>query len=121
MVRIVVNHDLVRIPQPIAAIADVVWRNAKEETAKPKTAGTSVGEMPNVPAPYLARKAPVLPREVEMIVRIIGPGVMPNPSIALNFDVGGLRVARFLCEVARLRAMLIRVVWRRWMRFGGRV
>jgi hypothetical protein len=55
--------------------------------------------MPDVVRAEPARKVSVLPRMVEMVVRIIPASVMPNPLTA-RVDVGGVWVPRLVTKIA---------------------
>jgi hypothetical protein len=62
--------------------------------------------MPDVLRAEPARKVSVLPRMIEMVVRIIPAGVMPNPLTA-RVDVGGVWVPRLVTKIA----LFLRRVW----------
>jgi hypothetical protein len=49
-----------------------------------------------------AREVPVLPRTIEMVVRIIAAGVMPDP-FAVRMNVRGIWVSRLVAEIAVFR------------------
>jgi hypothetical protein len=96
MIGVVVDDDLIRIPQPVAAEAKVVRRYAKVEAAKPESARSASRKAPNVAAANAAGKAAVFPRVVEMVMSIVATGVMPHPMVALRVDVRSVWVAGFL-------------------------
>jgi hypothetical protein len=79
VVRIVIDNDIVAVPQPVVAEADVIRGNAEIEAAEPESVRTAATEMPNVTATEAAGKASVLPGMIEVVVRIIGAGVVANP------------------------------------------
>src|ERR1035441_3356121 len=94
MVRIVVNHDLIRAPVPIAAIVSVGERNRPVPAIEPELSGTSAGNPPYVRGTKAASKVPVSPGMVQMVARIVGAGIMPDPVTPVH--VGTLGVARFI-------------------------
>ena len=104
MIRIVIDHDIVRVPQPSIHKAVVIRRNTEEEPAEPEPRRPSTPQPPHMRRPKTSRKVPMLPRMVQMIVRIIPPRVMPDPMIAI--DMRSIRMSR------RIR---IRVSSRRFM------
>jgi len=102
VIWILINHDLVRIPEPVIAKAVVVWGNAKVEAAKPETLPVPSYKPKDMAGTEPAREAPMLPRMIEMVVRIITAGVMPDPLIA-RIDVRGVRVAGLVAIIAVFR------------------
>lgn len=83
VVGVLVNDDIVSIPVPIIAETDIVGGDAEVGAAKPEATGTASGEMPDMTAAKTAGEVSVLPWVVEMIVRIVGTGIVANP-----FSVG---------------------------------
>lgn len=81
VVGVSVNHDVVRIPEPVAASVIVVRRNAKKEAAEPKTVPVSTRKAVDVAAADFTRETPMLKRMIEVVVRVVSTSVMPNPLI----------------------------------------
>ena len=81
MVGILINHDLVRIPEPVVAESNVVRGNAKVEATEPETIWIPTSQPPNMAAAEAALKALMFPRMIEMVVRIVRTGVMANPLV----------------------------------------
>ena len=105
VVRIFVDHDIVAIPKPVAAIANVEGGNTETKTAKPEKVRASAPEMPHMAATEAARKVPMLPGVIEMIVNVAAAGVVSDP-FAVVMDVGSVGMPRFVVEVRRgLRRM----------------
>jgi hypothetical protein len=102
VIWILINHDLVRIPEPVIAKAVVVWGNAKVEAAKPEALPVPSCKPKDMAGTEPAREAPMLPRMIEMVVRIITAGVMPDPLITA-IDVRGVRVPGLVAIIAVLR------------------
>jgi len=86
VVRIVIDHNLVAIPEPAVAKSNVRGSDIEVESAKPEAAGAASRQMPNVALPDATREASVLPGVIEMIVGISLTGVVPNP-LAVGVDV----------------------------------
>src|SRR5579863_4137935 len=93
MVGIFIDHDIVGIPEPVVTVAKIIRRNRKIETAEPEAARTSSCQVKHMPFAEAARKSPVLKRVIEMVVRVILPGIMANPFVALGMDVRSVGVA----------------------------
>ena len=97
VVGILVNHDIVAIPKPIAAVTDIERSDAEIETAEPEAAGTTAAEVPDVSAAEAAGKAAVLPGMIEVKTRVIAALIVTNP-FAVRMDMGSIGVARTIVE-----------------------
>src|SRR5262249_16436798 len=62
-----VNHDVVAVPEPVAAKAKVEWGDMKVESSEPEAVGPAANQSPDVTAPEAAGKVAVLPGMVEVI------------------------------------------------------
>ena len=102
MVRIFVNDDVVAVPEPIAAEANVIRGYAEIEAAEPETVGTASGEMSDVAAAEAAGKASVLPGMIEVVVRVVAARVMANP-FAVRMDVRRVGMSGLVVEVRSRR------------------
>jgi len=91
MVRIFIDHYIVAVPKPIAAIAKVIRGDCESEPSKEESAWTSASEVKNVMGPKAAGKVSVLPGMVKMIVYIAGTGVVTNP-LTIWMDVRSVGV-----------------------------
>jgi len=99
VVRIVIDNNIVAVPQPVVAEADVIRGNAEIEAAG---------------------KASVLPGMIEVVVRIIGAGVVANP-LAVSVDVRRIGMAGLVVKVTGfLSGRGMRSVHWRWA-MGGNV
>jgi len=93
VIGIVVDHDVVAVPQPIAAVVIVVRRDAPEKAAEPETVPASSFEAINVVAANFAAETSVFPRAVKMVMRIAAAPVMTDPTITFSMNVGSFGVA----------------------------
>jgi hypothetical protein len=100
MVRVFENRNIVAIPEPVAAIADIEGGYAETKTAKPEQVRASTAEMPHMSAAETAGEVSVLPGMVEMIVRIILAGIVAHP-LAVVVNVRSVRMPRLVIEVRR--------------------
>lgn len=71
MVGIFVD-DVVAVPEPAVAEAEVIGSDAEKETTEAEAAGAAAGEMPDVAAAEAAGEASVLKGMIEMVVRVVG-------------------------------------------------
>jgi hypothetical protein len=98
VVGILVDHDVVAIPEPVAAKAEIDWSNAEIETTEPEAAGASADEVPDVSASEAAGEMSVFPGMVEAKCGGIAAVVMTDPgtvvmdmrSFGMSLDVGRL-------------------------------
>jgi hypothetical protein len=88
VIRVLIDHDLIGIPEPVIAETEIVRGDAKIEAAEPETARASSANPPDVAATETSGKPPVFPGMIQMIVDIIAPGIMADPSIMLDINVG---------------------------------
>src|ERR1700751_3066249 len=62
VIGIVIDHNLVRVPQPVTAITDIHGRDAEIKPAEPETSRSAPPEMPHVTGPEAAAEMSMLPR-----------------------------------------------------------
>jgi hypothetical protein len=128
MVRVVIDHDVVATPIPVATKSYVKGGDAEVRTVEPKPARASTLQPPTVACADAKGKPPVFPGMIEVVVGVAAPGVMSNPravgvnvrSVGMPFLVaiatGLLLRPRFL-NVGRLRG--VRLAVRRGRATGG--
>ena len=58
VIRILINHNVVRIPRPIVAKTDVIWRHAEIPSAKPESPRPPAHQPVNMLAPKSPGKCP---------------------------------------------------------------
>jgi hypothetical protein len=102
MIRIVINHNRIRIPQPVAHIAVFPGSYAPIPTVKPETARSATREMPNVARAKATVEVPVFPWMIEVKSRIVWRGVA-HPMVVPGFHVWCIRVTRGIAEILLLR------------------
>jgi hypothetical protein len=117
VVGVLVDDDAVAVPEPVVAIVIIVWRNVEEVAVEPEAVSASAGYHENMARPKAAVVMPVLPGMVEVVVLVIAPVAVADPSAVVAVDVGrvgmSLAVAKAtLVAVAMLMAvaMLVTVV-----------
>ena len=81
VVGILVEHDLVRIPEPRIGEAIVVGSEAKVVAGKPEPLRAPSQEPEDMTTPEAARKASMLPEVIEMVVSIVTACSMSDPQI----------------------------------------
>lgn len=94
VIGIFINHDLIAVPQPAAAVSGIVRRNVKVKSTKPESAGTPARQAPDVAFAEAAAEMPVLKGMVEVVMRIAGAAIVADPFVARSMDVRRLRMPR---------------------------
>jgi len=97
MVGIVVDHNVVAVPEPVIAVTNIKSRDAKKESAEPEAARTASAKAPPVTRAEAAFKVTMLPRMIEMEARVIAPVVVPDP-LAVVMDMGGFGMPFAIAE-----------------------
>jgi hypothetical protein len=92
VIEVLIDHDIVTVPQPPIAIRIVPRRNTEIKSAEPETRRTSSLQSPDVIPAKSSGEVSVLPRMVEMIVRIIPPCIVPD-SLAVGMNVRSIRMS----------------------------
>ena len=102
VVGIGIDYDVVVIPQPSVGIVVVVGRNLEKVAVDIKSIAVTAAKPPDVLRPDAAVEPPVFPRMIEMIVGIVGSGVVSHPLICFGVDVRGLGMVWLIAEGAPL-------------------
>ena len=108
VIRVFIDYDLIGAPVPVVAVTHVVGRHAKIEAAKPEPARTASRKAPYMAFAKAATKVPMLPRMIEMVVRIIFARAVSNPGIVVCVNVRSFWVTRLIGESARCRMVSLR-------------
>ena len=109
IVRIVVEDDVVTVPQPFAGVVVVIWGDAKEKAAKPEAVPAATLDTINVITANLATKATMLPRMIEVVMGIVAATFVTNPAIAFGVNVRSLRVA-LLVAIGGARSFFVSAI-----------
>ena len=99
MIGIVVDHDVVAPPIPVAAKSKVEVGHHEVEPMEPEAMRASTLQAPNVAAPNATPEVPVLPGVIEVVVCVIVAGVVANP-LAIRMDMGSVWVPWLIAEIA---------------------
>src|ERR1700722_4800573 len=93
MVRVVVDHDLVGAPLPVAAEAVVSRGHVKIETAEPEALAVAAFDAPHVALADASGEAAMLPGMIKVVVGIIAAGIVAYPLVVgvnvRSFGVAG--------------------------------
>lgn len=98
VIGVLEDRDVVGVPKPVAAVADVKVGDCKTKTAEPEQVRASATEAPDMSAAETTGEVSVLPRVIQMIVRIVSARVMPNP-LAVIVDVRRVWMPRLVIEM----------------------
>jgi hypothetical protein len=110
MVRIVVDHDLVAIPEPAVAEAIIERGDLKVEAVEPEALSASSSEPEDMPAADASREASMLPGTVEVIPGIVAAGIVPDPAV-VGMDVRNIRMPGLIAKIARRAALRGATTW----------
>src|ERR1035438_10315653 len=93
MVRVIVNHDVVGVPQPAVAEGNIVRGYHPVPVVEPETPRAAAGQVPFVDAPKAAGEMSMLPRFVHVVACIVRAGVVTYPGLSIhvrNVGMAGL-------------------------------
>src|SRR5579863_7571193 len=112
MIRVFVNDDVVGIPEPAVHKANVIRGNAPIPIPETEAVRVAAGQVPMVRGAEAAFKPPMFPWIVQVIVRIVTPGVVADPALAV-VDMRGIGMAGVVAVVGvflgRTRLAMIRL------------
>src|SRR6202041_1832981 len=97
MIGILINHDVIAVPQPSIAEGDVGCCHIPEPAVEPEPARTSPGKVPDVAMANAARKVPMRPGLVQVIAVIVFAAIVPTPILAIH--VRNVRMAGLVAIV----------------------
>lgn len=106
MIGIVIDDDVIAVPEPIIAEGDIYRGYAEIEATEPESTGATSRQVPDVASTKATCEAPVLPGMIEVVVRIVAPGVVADP-LAVGMDVRCVGVPALVVEVT----VLLRGMW----------
>ena len=99
VIGILVDHDVVAIPEPVVAEANINVDNAEVEAAKPEAIGAATAKMPDMAAAESAGEVSVFPSMIEVIAGIIAAGVVADP-FAVGVNMRRIGMSRLVVEVS---------------------
>jgi hypothetical protein len=124
VVRVIVDHDLIAIPEPIVAVAVIGLRNTEEESTKPKTLWAASRKAEDMTLTDAPGKSSMFERPVEMVPRIIAARVMPDPLVVCvnvgRFWMSGSIRKTTICRRGRLLSSR-RLLNSGWLLRSGRL
>jgi len=113
MVRIVIDHHLVAVPQPIITVVIIIGCGTEIVSPKPETVTAPALYPVNVPAAEAAIEAPVLPRMIDVIMDVFTAGIMSDPS-SVPVYVRSVGVPFRIPVVAALAGVVLWVSYLGW-------
>ena len=120
VIRVVVEHEIVRVPQPIVHIADVTGKHTEIKTVEPKAPGASAGEAENMARSEAAGETAMFERTVQVKSWVVAANVVTYPGVSA-VDVRCVGMIGLVVKMADLRSRLSwtsnRLGWT-WGRLG---
>jgi hypothetical protein len=102
VIGVVIDHDVIAVPEPVVSVVVVIGRYREKETAEAKPLPAAATQPPNMLRANRTGESSVLPRMVKVIVSVVAAGVVSYPGVILRVNVRSLRVARLITERAAL-------------------
>jgi hypothetical protein len=87
MIGVLVEHDIVLVPEPIIAVRIIVRSDAEVRATKKEALGPSAAEPEDVVGAKPKREASMLPRTIHMVVGIVAARIVSDP-LAVFVNVG---------------------------------
>src|SRR6266496_4097995 len=81
MVRVVIHHNFIRIPEPVVDEVVIVRRNAEKEVAEPEAFSMPACKPPDVLPSDASAEVPMFPRMFEVKMGIVAAGFVSHPLI----------------------------------------
>ena len=97
VVRIVVDHYVVAVPEPIVTVGDIEGGNAEIESAEPEPAGTAADQAPAMAGAEASFEVSMFPGMLEMEACVVASLFVPYP-LAVAMNMRGLRMAFAIAE-----------------------
>ncbi len=110
MVGIIIDYDLVAIPNPIIDESIIVGRHGKEKAAETKSLRATARQPPHMGWPNATTEVAVLPRMIEVVMEVVPSRVVANPGVVI-VDVGCIWMTLHIAVIARLRRLFV-LHWR---------
>src|SRR5436305_1219037 len=93
VVRVLIDHDVVGIPQPVAGVPHVGIRNREVEVAETEAGWAASGESPDVLGAETSAEVAMLPRMIEVEADIGAAGIVADPLLLINVGCFGMALA----------------------------
>ena len=106
MIRVVINHDLIGIPEPVGDIRIIVREDAKVETSEPEAVRTSAFETKNMARPEATREPAVFPGMIQVKAGVIAARVVAHP-LTVGMHVWSVWMAFDIAVIALVGAVLL--------------
>lgn len=114
MIWIVIDDDVIAVPDPVGASIVIVRSGLKEESADVETLAVAAMQPPDVTGADGSGEMSVLPGMIEVIVRIPPAGFVSHPAIVLSVNVRRWRMPGLVLVCPALLGMLglmLRWLW----------
>jgi hypothetical protein len=93
MVRVLIDHDVITIPQPAINEVIIVRRNREVGSVKPESVPVTSPKVKNMPRTKAESEASVFEWTLDAVVRIVTPCVVSDPR-TVHVNVGSFRMSR---------------------------
>jgi len=110
VVGVLVDHDAVAVPEPVVAVVIVVWGDVEVVAAEPEAVPAAAGYHENMARTKAAVVVAVLPGMVEMVVNLVSPVLVADPSAILAVDVRSVGMSFTVAKAALVAVMMVVMV-----------
>ena len=93
VIGVVIQHDVIAVPQPIVGVVVVVRRHAPVKAAEPEAVAASAFDAINVVPANFAAETSVFPNVILMVTSIVAASFMADPLIVLSMHVRSFGMA----------------------------
>lgn len=105
VVGVVVDDDVIAIPEPVAGVVIVIRGNGEEKPADSEAIAPAAMKSPNVVRSDPAIEMSVLPRMVKMVMRVRAPGTVSHPAVIFSVHMRSLGMSLLVVKFRVLVAL----------------
>ena len=98
VVGVLINDDLIVVPVPVVHETVVIRRHAKKEAVEPEAVSRAAFESELVTRAEAAGEATVFKGSIEVVVRIVAPGIVSDPGVVV-MNVRSIRMTGHVGEM----------------------
>lgn len=106
MIRILIDHDRISIPNPIRDVGKIFRSNAKVSALEPESIRTTAFEAEDVTGPEAQCKASVFPGSIQVVACIVTTHIVPDP-LAVVMNVGHIWMSLLIAKITLASGTLV--------------
>ncbi len=106
MIRILVDHDWIRVPKPVRDVGKIFRSYAEIGSSEPESVRTTAFEAEDMTGSEAQCKAPMLPGTIQVVACIVATHIVPDP-LAVTMHVRRFRMALLIAKITLASAALV--------------